>query len=120
LIGNNSKGNDPMADFENKEFRTVNYRQHGILKMSLNLQTLRHGWVFEGPNEVNDYEDEFELIEILDDLSKLGYELVCSISDSEFILRTKNEIEEIEEYQDIDPENFIEIAAQLELKNGPK
>jgi len=81
---------------------------------------MRHGWVFDGPNGFNDYEDEFEFIEILDDLSKLGYELVCSISNSEFILRTKNEIEEIEEYQDIDPENFLEIAAQLELKNEPQ
>ncbi|TGE36849.1 hypothetical protein E4K67_17260 [Desulfosporosinus fructosivorans] len=93
------------------KFQTVKSHKHGILKKSLDLQTDRHGWVFKGPNEINDYVDEFELIEILDDLSKLGYELICSISNSEFILRTKNEIEEIEEYQDIDPENFLEIAA---------
>ena len=85
---------------EDKKYRTVKYHQHGILRKVFNYKTHIQSWVFEGPHETKGYKgDEFELIGLLDELSKNGYELVCS-SDEDYIVRTINEIEEIEEYQD--------------------
>lgn len=87
---------------ENKKYRTVRYHPHGILEKTFYLrgEDREPGWVFDCQNDVREFiGEEAELIDILDELSKEGYELICG-SDDEYILRTKNEIEEIEEYWD--------------------
>lgn len=94
-----AKDSDDELD-NGKKTRTVRYHQHGIL--SKVVKAKEETWIFEAP-----YVDHLEfqggdLIMVLDDLSKEGYELVCG-SDNEYILRTKNEIEETEEYWDEDP-----------------
>jgi tRNA G26 N,N-dimethylase Trm1 len=91
---------DDADDEKNKKTRTVNYHKHGILRKFVNHETDEEKWVFECQHETNEYSGGgFDLIDLLDDLSKEGYELVCS-RDDEYILRTKVEIEEIEEYWD--------------------
>lgn len=87
---------DDELDEENKKTRTVKYHQHGILSKAFN--TKEETWIFEAPGDHLEFEGG-ELSIVLDDLSKEGYELVCG-SDDEYILRTKVEIEEIEEYWD--------------------
>lgn len=58
------------------------------------------GWIFNCPDGSHEFiGEEAELIGILDDLSKEGYEVVRN-SDDGYILRTKIEIEEVEEYWD--------------------
>jgi hypothetical protein len=102
----NDEGYDDEDEYEKtKKVRKVKYQQHGILKKEFYYRKGDRNigekyWVFEGSNGTNEYiGDEFDLIGILDDLSKEGYELVCGGND-EYILRTKNEIEETEEYWD--------------------
>lgn len=84
-------------DEENKKTRTVKYHQHGILSKAFNTE--EETWVFENLSNNLEFQGG-DLITVLDDLSKEGYELVCSSSDDEYILRTKVEIEETEEYWD--------------------
>lgn len=81
----------------NKKNRTVKYHQHGILLKAFNTE--EETWIFETPGDHLEFQGG-ELITVLDDLSKEGYELVCSSSDDEYILRTKTEIEETIEYWD--------------------
>lgn len=84
-----------MGEFERVEIRKVKYRQHAILYKWINNKTYKTSWIFETAKETRDYE-EFDLITVLDDLSMDGFELVCG-SDDEYVLRTKEDIEEEQE-----------------------
>lgn len=88
-----------MAETKNKQFRKVKYRQHGVLSKNFDFKTDKTSWVFETFDLTRDYED-FELIAVFDDLSMDGFELVCG-SEDEYILRTKEDIEEKQEYYEI-------------------
>lgn len=91
---------DIMTDIENPKFRTVKYCKHGTLTENVNFKTGERFWVFEGPYETNQF-DGGSLIDVLDSLSEDGYELVTASND-EYILRTKEEIEEVQEYYEVD------------------
>jgi len=85
------KDDEHVFTEEKAKHRTVKYHQHGILKETFyrltNVQT-DPGWVFDGPDGSHEFiGEEAELIGILDDLSKEGYEVVCN-SDDGYILRT--------------------------------
>lgn len=87
-------------DEANKKTKTVKYHQHGTLSKVINIKTGDRSWVFEGPNGTDTYQGEgYELVDIFDELSQEGYELVCG-SDDEYILRTKIEIEKTIDYWD--------------------
>ena len=91
-----------MIDEGTPEFRTVKYRKHGTLTKSTNHTNSEEFWVFETSERTNTYrKDEYALITILDELSIGGFELVTS-HDGEYILRTKEEIEEVREFYDTD------------------
>jgi len=85
-----------MIDLEKPQFRTIKYHQHGILTKKFNFKTDEEFWSFETSGLSRDYEGE-GITAILDDLSINGFELVAGYDD-EYILRTKNEIEDIQEY----------------------
>lgn len=85
-------------DDNKSESRTVKYHKHGTLTKNINFKTSKPFWVFETAEEKTTFEgEEFDLITILDDLSVDGFELVTGSND-EYILRTKDEIEETREY----------------------
>ena len=93
------KSAEDILDEENKKLRTVKYHQHGILSRAFNTKV--ETWIFKTPGDHFEFEGG-ELIDVLDTLSQDGYELICG-SDGEFILRTKNVVEEVEEYWDTEP-----------------
>lgn len=93
------KDSDDQFSEENKKHRTVKYHKHGILRKFFNLDK-EEIWAITIEGETLEFHDG-DFIDILDDLSKDGYELICRCEEG-FILRTKNKVEEIEEYWDID------------------
>lgn len=96
-MGEDKHVEDQLGE-ENKKERTVRYHQHGTLSKVHNKK--EETWIFETPGDHLEFQGG-DLITVLDDLSKEGYELVCSCgSDDEYILRTKIEIKETEEYWD--------------------
>lgn len=101
MVEDKDKDDEDKLDEENKKFRTVKYHQHGILSKTFNTKTKEEIWIFENSGNHFEYETT-ELIDILDNLSEEGYELVCS-SDGDYVLRTKNEVEEVQEYWDMEP-----------------
>lgn len=84
----------------------VNYQKHGILKKSINYKTNKECWVFEGPETVDHFE-EFNIVDILNELSIDGFELVTCY-DGNFILRTKKDINEVQEFYSNADEYIIE------------
>ena len=96
------KDDEDQLSEENKKTRIVKYHQHGILSKTFDFKTHEQGWLFEAQNETKEIKGEVDLVTLLDDLSKEGYELVCSSDGDEYILRTKVEIEENEDHWDID------------------
>jgi len=80
---------EDQLDEKSKKHRIVKYHQHGILSKVFNKK--EETWLFETPSDHLEFE-EGDLITVLDDLSKEGYQLVCSSSDDEYILRTKIEL----------------------------
>jgi hypothetical protein len=90
-----------VIDNEEPQFRTIKYHKHGILKKFMDYKSDKVNWVFEGP-DITDTFHEFDLVDVLDELSINGYELVTSINDGEYILRTKDEVEEDQEYYEDD------------------
>jgi len=96
-----------MIDDDKPKFKTVKYRQHGILTKYISRKTGEDLWTFETSELSNEYGGEgFDLVTILDTLSEEGFELVTG-HDDEYILRTKKEIEyEQEYYSDEDEENI--------------
>jgi len=92
-----------MIEEEDKpNFRTVKYRQHGLLTRNIHSKTHKEFWRFETPDLSSELEGEdLDLITVLDTLSEDGFELVTG-HDGEYILRTKEEIEYEQEYYDSD------------------
>ncbi|MGI1659591.1 MAG: hypothetical protein ACRKFN_11480 [Desulfitobacterium sp.] len=62
----------------------------------MHFKTLKNYWVFESSEDIIEFEGD-ELVLILDDLSEQGFELVTGYDD-EYILRSKEEVEEEREY----------------------
>lgn len=89
-----------MIDEDKPKFRTVKYRQHGLLTRNFHSKTGKEYWTFETFGLSCTHED-MDLINVLDALSEDGYELVTG-HDGEYILRTKEEIEEVQEYYETD------------------
>lgn len=91
----NNKGmNLMLGDIRGKH--TVKYHQHGTLIKNLNHKKIDECWTFE-TSELSVEHEGIDLIDLLDDLSREGFELVSG-HDGEYILRTKEEIEYEEEY----------------------
>lgn len=85
-------------DDEKPQFRTVKYRQHGTLAKEFDFKTDEEFWRFETSDLTRDISGkDLGLITILADLSTEGFELVTG-HDGEYILRTKEEIEFVQEY----------------------
>ena len=84
---------------EKAKYRTVKYHQHGILREAFNSKAKTQVWTFDCSDLTQEFEGGVNLVTLLDDLSKEGYELVCGSGD-EYILRTKIEVEETEAYWD--------------------
>lgn len=91
---------DNIFTEENKKQRIIKYHEHGILTKTTNMKTNEQVWMFETESERKEFE-AVELVTVLDDLSKEGYELIC-VDDGDYILRTKVETEGIEDYWDLD------------------
>jgi len=92
---------DNELDEKSKKHRTVKYHEHGILSKTFNTKSKEETWIFEASSDHFEFEGG-ELIDILDSLSEDGYDLVCS-SDGDYVLRTKNEVEYVQEYWDTEP-----------------
>lgn len=88
-------GKDIDVQFTNdKEPQLVRYHEHGILSKVVSLKTSKQSWVFNSQSLEIDFDGvDIELLTILDDLSKEGYELVCA-DDGDYIFRSKNESED--------------------------
>lgn len=79
------------------KYKNVKYRKHGVLKHMVTREG-KEVWVFETEEEIIDMSD-YELIDVLNDLSMEGWELVCNMEDGKgYILRSKDEKEETFEY----------------------
>ncbi|SHH86303.1 hypothetical protein SAMN02746098_01596 [Desulfosporosinus lacus DSM 15449] len=87
-----------VKDEDKPKFRTVKYRQHGLLTRNIHSKTHKEYWTFETSDLSSEHEGEdLDLITVLDTLSEDGFELVTG-HDGEYVLRTKNEIEYEQEY----------------------
>jgi hypothetical protein len=73
----------------NSNAQLVKYQQHGILRNIPNRE--EDTWVFETEDLSSELID-YELTDVLNDLSMDGWELICRSEDG-YILRTKAEIE---------------------------
>jgi hypothetical protein len=86
----------------NSKSQLVKYQQHGILRNIPNRE--EETWIFETENLSSELIN-YELTDLLNDLSVDGWELVCRSEDG-YILRTKAEIETtIETYESEDEKN---------------
>lgn len=84
-----------------KRERKVRYQEHGILSKSsiYNNSIFVDSWEFQSSNREIDFGDA-SIIDILDHLSEEGYELVCYSDEEGYILRSKDEIENLRYYED--------------------
>jgi hypothetical protein len=73
----------------NSKPQLVKYQQHGILRNTPNRE--EETWIFETEDLSSELID-YELTDVLNDLSMDGWELVCRSEDG-YILRTKAELE---------------------------
>jgi hypothetical protein len=81
----------------------VKYQQHGILRNLSNRE--EETWIFETEDLSNELID-YELIEVVNDFSMDGLELVCSSKDG-YILRTKAEKETTIEIYESEDETIL-------------
>ena len=89
-----------------KRFRTVKYRQHGLLTKNIHFKTHKEFWIFETSDLSYEHEcegEDLDLITVLDTLSEDGFELVTG-HDREYILRSKEELEYQQAYYTDDDE----------------
>jgi hypothetical protein len=78
--------------------KTVRFRKHG------RLFKRNDEWIFESGEIDVSFTSEMELVNVLDELSMDGYDLVCGDGSDNFILRSKGEFEEVEEWYEFDDE----------------
>lgn len=105
---NEDKEDEDELNEENKKSRTVKYHEHGILSKTFSKKTKEEIWIFEA-SKVHFTFEGATLIDIFDSLSEDGYELVCSNDDGDYILRTKSEVEYVQEYWDTEPDRVRDL-----------
>ncbi|WP_213594284.1 hypothetical protein [Paenibacillus woosongensis] len=96
-----------------KNVDEIRYKQHATLVQIISYDkdmNLKKCWEFECSDLVRTYGEDTTLIEVLNELSSEGWELVCPLVGEEgFILRAIEYEDDTITYYEIDDEQEVEV-----------